>query len=161
EKIIQCVEAAVSKPFDEALKFERDSFSALRASPESKAQRYYFFAEREAAKIPDVGDDVAKRSIKKVGVIGAGTMGGGIAMNFLNIGVPVVLIETKQDALDRGVATIRKNYERTASKGKLTQAELEKRMSSITPSLQIEQTADCDLVIEAIFENMAIKKEVF
>ncbi|MET0387164.1 MAG: 3-hydroxyacyl-CoA dehydrogenase NAD-binding domain-containing protein [Polyangiales bacterium] len=161
EKIIQCVEAAVSKPFDEGLAFEREAFSALRASPESKAQRYYFFAEREAAKIPDVGDDVTRRQVKKVGIIGAGTMGGGIAMNFLNVGTPVVLIETKQEALDRGVATIRKNYERTAAKGKLTSADVEKRMGLITPTLQLEQTADCDLVIEAIFENMAIKKEVF
>jgi 3-hydroxyacyl-CoA dehydrogenase len=161
EKIIQCVEAAVQKPFDEGLKFERDAFAALRASPESKAQRYYFFAEREAAKVPDVGDDVPRRKINKVGIIGAGTMGGGIAMNFLNVGTPVVLIETKQEALDRGLSVIRKNYERTASKGKLTMAEVEKRMGLITPSLKIEATADCDLVIEAIFENMAIKKEVF
>jgi 3-hydroxyacyl-CoA dehydrogenase len=161
EKIIQCVEAAVSKPFDEGLQIERDAFTALRASNESKAQRYYFFAEREAAKVPDIGDDVKRRPIKKVGVIGAGTMGGGISMNFLNIGIPVVLIETKQEALDRGVGVIRKNYERTASKGKLTMAEVEKRMGLITPSLNLEDTKDCDLVIEAIFENMAIKKEVF
>jgi 3-hydroxyacyl-CoA dehydrogenase len=161
EKIIQCVEAAVSKPFEEGLAFERDSFAALRASPESKAQRYYFFAEREAAKVPDVGDDVTRRPVKKVGIIGAGTMGGGIAMNFLNIGTPVVLVETKQEALDRGLAVIRTNYERTASKGKITQADVEKRIGLITPTLQLEQLADCDLVIEAIFENMAIKKEVF
>jgi 3-hydroxyacyl-CoA dehydrogenase len=161
EKIVQCVEVAVSKPFDEGLKFERDAFSALRASPESKAQRYYFFAEREAAKVSDVGDDVTKRPIKKVGIIGAGTMGGGIAMNFLNVGTPVVLIETKQEALDRGVKTIRTNYERTASKGKLTQADVEKRMGLLSPTLKLEDTADCDLVIEAIFENMPIKKEVF
>jgi 3-hydroxyacyl-CoA dehydrogenase len=161
EKIIQCVEAAVQKPFDEGMQFERESFAELRASNESKAQRYYFFAEREAAKIPDLSADVKARPIKKVGIIGAGTMGGGIAMNFLNVGTPVVLIETKQDALDRGVATIRKNYERTASKGKITQADVEKRIGLITPTLQLEDTADCDLVIEAIFENMEIKKELF
>jgi 3-hydroxyacyl-CoA dehydrogenase len=161
EKIVQCIEAAVHKPFDEGLAFERKAFGELRASPESKAQRYYFFAEREAAKIPDVGDDVKPRAIKKVGVIGAGTMGGGIAMNFLNAGIPVVLVETKQDALDRGVATVRKNYERSASKGKLTQADVDARMGMVTPTLQIEQVADCDLVIEAVFETMEIKKEVF
>ncbi|HEX4354260.1 MAG TPA: 3-hydroxyacyl-CoA dehydrogenase NAD-binding domain-containing protein [Polyangiales bacterium] len=161
EKIVQCIEAAVQKPFDEGIVFERKSFSELRASPESKAQRYYFFAEREALKIPDVGDDIKPRPVKKVGIIGAGTMGGGIAMNFLNIGTPVVLVETKQDALDRGVATIRKNYERSAAKGKLSQADVEKRIGLITPTLQIEQVADCDLVIEAVFESMEIKKEVF
>jgi 3-hydroxyacyl-CoA dehydrogenase len=161
EKIVQCVEAAVNKSFDEGIQFERQAFNELRASNESKAQRYYFFAEREAAKVPDVPSDIQQRPIKKVGVIGAGTMGGGIAMNFLNIGTPVVIVETKQDALDRGVGVIRKNYERTASKGKLTAADVEKRMSLITPTLQIEQLADCDLVIEAVFELMEIKKEIF
>jgi 3-hydroxyacyl-CoA dehydrogenase len=161
EKIVQCVEAAVNKPFDEGIQFERQAFNELRASNESKAQRYYFFAEREAAKVPDVPSDTPQRSIKKVGVIGAGTMGGGIAMNFLNIGTPVVIVETKQDALDRGLGVIRKNYERTASKGKMTAEDVEKRMALITPTLQIEQLADCDLVIEAVFELMEIKKEIF
>jgi 3-hydroxyacyl-CoA dehydrogenase len=161
EKIIQCVEAAVTKPFDEGIKFERESFAALRASPESKAQRYYFFAEREAAKVSDIGSDVKERPIKKVGIIGAGTMGGGIAMNFLNVGIPVVLIETKQEFLDRGLKVIRGNYERTASKGKMTQADVEKRMGLISPSLELEKVADCDLVIEAVFENMDIKKQLF
>jgi 3-hydroxyacyl-CoA dehydrogenase len=161
EKIIQCVEAAVQKPFEEGLAFERQAFSELRASPESKALRYYFFAEREAAKIPDLGSEIKPRPINKVGIIGAGTMGGGIAMNFLNIGTAVVIVETKQDALDRGVATIRKNYERTASKGKLTAADVETRMGLLSPTLRIEDTAECDLVIEAIFENMPIKKELF
>jgi 3-hydroxyacyl-CoA dehydrogenase len=161
EKIVQCIEAAVSKPFDEGIQFERQAFNELRASNESKAQRYYFFAEREAAKVPDVPSETPQRNIKKVGVIGAGTMGGGIAMNFLNLGTPVVIVETKQDALDRGISVIRKNYERTASKGKLTAADVEKRMGLITPTLQIEQLADCDLVIEAVFELMEIKKEIF
>ncbi|HET8934428.1 MAG TPA: 3-hydroxyacyl-CoA dehydrogenase NAD-binding domain-containing protein [Polyangiales bacterium] len=161
EKIIQCVEAAVQKPFDEGLKFERESFAALRASSESKAQRYYFFAEREAAKVADLGADVKERPIKKVGIIGAGTMGGGIAMNFLNVGIPVVLIETKQEFLDRGLKVIRGNYERTASKGKMTQEDVEKRMGAISPSLELEKVADCDLVIEAVFENMDIKKQLF
>jgi 3-hydroxyacyl-CoA dehydrogenase len=161
EKIVQCVEAAVNKSFDEGIQFERQAFNELRASNESKAQRYYFFAEREAAKVPDVPSDTKQRPIKKVGIIGAGTMGGGIAMNFLNIGTPVVLVETKQDALDRGLGVIRKNYERTASKGKMTAEDVEKRMGLITPTLQIEQLADCDLVIEAVFELMEIKKEIF
>jgi 3-hydroxyacyl-CoA dehydrogenase len=161
EKIVQCVEAAVNKSFDEGIQFERQSFNELRASNESKAQRYYFFAEREAAKIPDVPSDTPQRKIAKVGVIGAGTMGGGIAMNFLNIGIPVTIVEMKQDALDRGVGVIRKNYERTASRGKLTAAELEKRMGLLTPTLELEQLADCDLVIEAVFELMEIKKELF
>jgi len=161
EKIIQCVEAAVSKPFDEGLAFERESFAALRASPESKAQRYYFFAEREAAKVPDIGDDVPRRKINKVGVIGAGTMGGGIAMNFLNVGVPVTIVEVKPDALERGVGIIRKNYENSAKKGKLTQEAVEKRMGLLTPTLELENLADCDLVIEAVFENMEIKKTLF
>jgi 3-hydroxyacyl-CoA dehydrogenase len=161
EKIVQCIEAAVNKSFDEGIHFERQAFNELRASNESKAQRYYFFAEREAAKVPDVPSDTQQRPIKKVGIIGAGTMGGGIAMNFLNLGTPVVLVETKQEALDRGLSVIRKNYERTASKGKLTAADVEKRMGLITPTLQMEQLADCDLVIEAVFELMEIKKEIF
>jgi 3-hydroxyacyl-CoA dehydrogenase len=161
EKIIQCVEAAVQKPFDEGLKFERESFAALRASSESKAQRYYFFAEREANKVSDIGADVKERPIKKVGIIGAGTMGGGIAMNFLNAGIPVTLIETKQEFLDRGLKVIRGNYERTASKGKMTQEDVEKRMGLITPTLELEKVADSDLVIEAVFENMDIKKQLF
>jgi 3-hydroxyacyl-CoA dehydrogenase len=161
EKIVQCVEAAVNLPFDEGCKFERRAFLELMGGLESKAQRYYFFAEREAAKIPDIAQDTPQRTIAKVGIIGAGTMGGGIAMNFLNVSTAVVIVETKQEALDRGVAVIAKNYERTASKGKLSTADVEKRMGLLTPTLQIEQLHDCDLVIEAVFENMAIKKEIF
>ena len=160
-QIVECVEAAVHMPFEEGLRFERRAFTELLASPESKAQRYYFFAEREASKVADVPSDTPRRKLAKVGVIGAGTMGGGIAMNFLNAGTPVVIVEQKQDALERGVSVIRKNYERTASKGKLTQAELEKRMALLTPTLALEAVADCDLVIEAVFESMAIKREVF
>ncbi len=161
EKIVQCVEAALRMPFDEACQFERRGFQELMASLESKAQRYYFFAEREAAKVPDIAQDTPQRKLEKVGIIGAGTMGGGIAMNFLNTGMSVVIVETKQEALDRGVSVIRKNYERTASKGKLTAADVDKRMGLLTPTLQLEQLHDCDLVIEAVFENMGIKKEVF
>src|SRR5262249_10575352 len=141
--------------------FERAAFNELMASQESRAQRYVFFAERETTKIPDVPADTPQRAIKKVGMIGAGTMGGGIAMNFLNAGVPVTIVEAKQDALDRGVSVVRKNYERTASNGKLTQADVDKRWGLLAPTLELEKLADCDLVIEAVFENMAIKKEVF
>jgi 3-hydroxyacyl-CoA dehydrogenase len=161
ERIVQCVEAAVQMPFTEGMKFERDAFLELRVSPESAAQRYYFFAEREATKLPEGVGSVPPRPVGKVGVIGAGTMGGGIAMNFLNVGTRVVLIEAKQEALDRGVVTIRKNYDRTVSKGKLTHADVEQRMRLLTPSLQLEKVADCNLVIEAAFEAMTVKKEIF
>ena len=120
-----------------------------------------FFAERAVWKVPDVPDDTATLPVAKVGVIGAGTMGGGIAMNFLNVGVPVTIVETKQDALDRGLATIRKNYENTAKRGRLTTVDVEKRMGMLKGTLALEDLADRDLVIEAVFENMDIKKEVF
>jgi len=161
ESNIQCIEAAVNLPFDEGLKAERKLFMELMTGSQSAAQRYVFFAERQAAKIPDVPDDTATIPVKKVGVIGAGTMGGGISMNFLNAGIPVTIIEMKQENLDRGVATIRKNYENTAKKGRLTQDDVEKRMGLLTPSMHLEDLADCDLVIEAVFELMEIKKEVF
>jgi len=128
---------------------------------QSAAQRYAFFAERQANKIPDVPEDTPLIPIAKVGVIGAGTMGGGISMNFLNAGVPVRIVETQQAALDRGLATIRKNYENTAKKGRLTEDDVEKRMGLLSGSLNLEDLADCDLIIEAVFENMDIKKEVF
>jgi 3-hydroxyacyl-CoA dehydrogenase len=161
EKIVQCVEAAVQMSFEDGMRFERAAFVALRSSPESAAQRYYFFAEREAAKIEGVPMSTPQRKIEKVGILGAGTMGGGIAMNFLNLGLPVVIVEQQQEALDRGVSVIRKNYERTASKGKLTAAEVERRMGLLTPTLDFEALRDCDLVIEAVFELMSIKQEVF
>jgi 3-hydroxyacyl-CoA dehydrogenase len=131
------------------------------AEPDSDAARYYAAAEREAGIIAGIGDDVIARPIERVGVIGAGTMGGGIAMNFLNAGLPVMLIDTTQAAVDRGVAVIRGNYERSASKGKLTPADLERRMGLLTSSTSLEQVADCDLVIEAVFEDMALKKDLF
>jgi len=156
---IRCVEAAVnSASFDEGLAVERKLFMELMTGPQSAAQRYYFFAERQAQKIPDVPDDTPTRPIKKVGILGAGTMGGGIAMNFANAGIPVVIVELKQDALDRGLSTIRKNYER--SRGAKPE-ETDKRMSLLTGSLDMSAFADCDLVIEAVFENMDIKKDVF
>ncbi|HEV2530244.1 3-hydroxyacyl-CoA dehydrogenase NAD-binding domain-containing protein [Phenylobacterium sp.] len=156
---IRCVEAAVnSASFDEGLGVERKLFMELMMGPQSAAQRYYFFAERQANKIPDVPDDTPTRPINKVGILGAGTMGGGIAMNFANAGIPVVIVEVKQDALDRGFSTIRKNYER--SRGAVAE-QTEKRMGLLTGSLDMDAFADCDLVIEAVFERMDIKKEVF
>lgn len=161
ENNIKCVEAAVNLPFDEGLKEERRLFMELMTGTQSAAQRYVFFAERQAAKIPDVPDDTPTIPVKKVGVIGAGTMGGGIAMNFLNAGIPVTIIEAKQENLERGVGIIRKNYENTAKKGRLTQDDVEKRMGLLTPSMEMEALAECDMVIEAVFELMEIKKEVF
>jgi 3-hydroxyacyl-CoA dehydrogenase len=158
---IRCIEAAVNKPFDEGMAVERELFRELMAGPQSRAQQYFFFAEREAAKIPDVPKDTPERPIEKVGVIGAGTMGGGISMNMANIGVPVTIVETGQDALDRGLGTIRRNYENTAVKGRITTDDVETRCGLITGSLDLEDLADCDLIIEAVFENMDIKKEVF
>ncbi len=161
ESNIQCIEAAVNLPFEEGLKVERKLFMELMTGPQSAAQRYVFFAERAANKIPDVGDDVELLPIKSVGVIGAGTMGGGISMNFLNAGIPVKIVEMKQEALDRGLGVIRKNYENTARKGRLTQDDVEKRMAALTGSLDLSELADCDLIIEAVFENMDIKKDIF
>jgi 3-hydroxyacyl-CoA dehydrogenase len=159
EANIKCVEAAVnSASFEEGLAVERKLFMELMTGSQSAAQRYYFFAERQAQKIPDVPDDTPVRPIRKVGVLGAGTMGGGISMNFANAGIPVVIVELKQDALDRGLATIRKNYER--SRGAKPE-ETEKRMSLLSGSLDMDAFADCDLVIEAVFERMDIKKDVF
>ncbi len=159
---IRCVEAAVnSATFDEGLKTEGKLFMELMTGEQSAAQRYFFFAERQATKIPDVPKDTAEIDIKKVGVIGAGTMGGGISMNILNVGVPVTIVETKQEALDRGLGVIRKNYENTAKKGRISQQDVEDRMALLTGTLNIEDLADCDLVIEAVFENMDVKKDIF
>ena len=158
---IRCIEAAVNLPFKEGLEVERKLFLELMSGSQSAAQRYAFFAERQAQKIPDVADDTPVIPVNKVGIIGAGTMGGGIAMNFANVGIPVVLIEVKQDALDRGLATIRKNYERTASRGGITPEQVEERCALIPGSLQMESLADVDLVIEAVFERMDIKKDIF
>jgi 3-hydroxyacyl-CoA dehydrogenase len=161
ERCIQAVEAAVNRPFAEGLRFEREQFLELVASPESKAQRYAFFAEREAAKIPDVPPDTPTREIRKAAVIGAGTMGGGIAMNFANAGIPVTVVEVSREALDRGIGVVRKNYEATASRGRLTREDVERRMGLITPTTDFGAVADADIVIEAVFEEMPIKKEVF
>jgi 3-hydroxyacyl-CoA dehydrogenase len=158
---IRCVEAAVNQPFDQGIETERKLFLELMNGVQSAAQRYVFFAERQVWKIPDVPEDTPVVPIKKVGVIGAGTMGGGISMNFLNAGIPVTIVETKQEALDRGLGVIRKNYETTAKRGKLKIEDVEKRMNQLTGTLDLNALADCDLVIEAVFENMEIKKEVF
>ena len=158
---IQCIEAAVNLPFDDGIKVEQKLFRELITGTQSAAQRYVFFAERQVWKLPDVPADTPTIPVAKVGVIGAGTMGGGISMNFLNAGVPVTIVETKQETLDRGIATIRKNYENTAKKGRLTQEDVEKRMSLLTGTLSLEALADVDLVIEAVFENMEIKKDIF
>ena len=158
---IRTIEAAVNEPFDQGLKTERGLFMELMTGPQSAAQRYVFFAERQANKIPDVPEDTEVLPIKKVGVIGAGTMGGGISMNFLNAGIPVTIIEAKQENLDRGVGIIRKNYENTAKKGRLKPEDVETRMGLLTPSMSLDDLADCDLIIEAVFELMEIKKDVF
>ncbi|MGH7319966.1 MAG: 3-hydroxyacyl-CoA dehydrogenase NAD-binding domain-containing protein [Candidatus Rokuibacteriota bacterium] len=161
ESCIQAVEAAVTLPFAEGLARERELFVELLNSPESTAQRYFFFAEREAAKIPDVPADTPTREICQAAVIGAGTMGGGIAMNFANAAIPVTVVEVTREALDRGLGIVRRNYEATASKGRLTKDDVEKRMALITPTTDFGAVADADIVIEAVFEEMPIKKEVF
>ena len=161
EKCVDCVEAATQKGIEEGLLFERGHFLALMMTPESKALRHAFFGERAASKIPDVPDDTPLRSIATVGVIGAGTMGGGISMNFLNAGIPVTILETKQEALDRGVATIRKNYEAQVKKGKLKPEKYNERMALLTTTLSYNDLKNCDLIIEAVFEDIGVKQVVF
>ena len=161
EACIQAVKAAVDLPFAEGIKKERELFLKLVTGDQSRALRHVFFAERAAAKIDDTPADTPVIEIKKVGVLGAGTMGGGITMNFLSAGIPVTIVEREQAALDRGVAIIKKNYEATAKKGRLTEEQVAKAVSLLTPSLSYDDLADCDLVIEAVFENMDIKKDVF
>ncbi len=160
QRIVDAIEAAVTLPFDQGIERERELVRALMASDQSKAQRYFFFAEREAAKIPGVTPPKSS-GVEQAAVIGAGTMGGGIAMNFANAGIPVTLIDAKADALERGLATIRRNYENTAKRGGLTAEQVEQRMARIRPSQSIADVAGADVVIEAVFENTALKKEVF
>jgi 3-hydroxyacyl-CoA dehydrogenase len=160
-KCIDAVAAAVTKPFDEGLKFERELFTQLVQTPESRALRHAFFAERAAAKIPDVPENTPARKIASVAVIGAGTMGGGIAMNFLSAGFPVTLLEMKQEALDKGVATLRKNYEGSIKRGKLTPEKLQQNMALLKATLSYDDIKTADLVIEAVFEDMAVKQAVF
>src|SRR5881409_2434857 len=161
ENIVKAVEAAVSLPFETGLKRERELFVELLNSPESKAQRYFFFAEREAAKIPDVPPDTPAKEIKKAAVIGAGTMGGGIAMNFANVGIPVTVLEVAREPLERGLDVVRKNYEATASKGRLTPADVGRRLGLIRGTTDFGEVADADIVVEAVFEELPIKQEVF
>jgi 3-hydroxyacyl-CoA dehydrogenase len=159
--IIKCVQAAVELPFDEGMKRERELFVELLTSSESAAQRHYFFAEREAAKVLDVPADTPQRTIKTAGIVGAGTMGGGIAMNFANAGIPVTVLEVKQEALDRGLKTIRTNYENTAKRGGMKAEDVDKRMALIKPTLSYDDLKDADVVIEAVFETMEVKEGVF
>jgi len=160
----QCVDAvaaACNMKFDEGLKTEREAFAALMMTPESKALRHAFFAERAASKIPDVPATTPVRAINKLAVIGAGTMGGGIAMNFLNAGIPVVMLEMKQEALDKGLAIIRKNYESQVKKGKLKDDKYQARMAMLSTTLSYEAIGDADMVIEAVFEDIGVKETVF
>ncbi len=158
---IACVVAASELPFDEGMKFEREQFMKLMTGTQSAAQRHLFFAERQAAKIDDVDPKTPLRPINRVGVIGAGTMGGGISMNFLSAGIPVTIVEMQQEALDRGTGVMRKNYEASAAKGRIKPDAPEKAMGLLTPTLKLEDLADCDLIIEAVYENMDVKKELF
>ena len=158
---IRCIEAAATQSFDEGEQTERRLFMELMGGTQSKAQRYLFFAEREAQKIPGLPKGTAVRPIKTVGIIGAGTMGGGISMNFLSAGYKVTIVEANERALERGVGVMRGNYENTAKKGRLTTEQVERNMGLLTPSMSLDDLAECDLVIEAVFENMAIKKEIF
>ncbi|MBW8720233.1 MAG: 3-hydroxyacyl-CoA dehydrogenase family protein, partial [Variovorax paradoxus] len=160
-KCVDAVQAATKMKFDEGMAEERRIFTALMFTPESLALRHLFMAERAASKIPDVPEDTSKREIKSVGVIGAGTMGGGISMNFLNAGIPVKILEMKQDALDRGVATIKKNYEAQVKKGKLKQDKYEQRMALLSTTLSYDDLKDADLIIEAVFEEIGVKEKVF
>ncbi|MBB5442512.1 MULTISPECIES: 3-hydroxyacyl-CoA dehydrogenase NAD-binding domain-containing protein [unclassified Paraburkholderia] len=160
-KCIDAVEAGVNDGFDKGLAFERECFIALVQTPESRALRHAFFGERAASKIPDVQSDTSVRDIDRVAVIGAGTMGGGIAMNFLNAGIPVTLLETKQEALDRGLATIRKNYEATVGKGKLKPEVMEQRLALLSSTLSYDDLKHADIIVEAVFEELGVKEQVF
>ena len=161
DRIVSCIEAAVNLPMDEGLQRERELFSELVKSPESAAMRHIFFAERQAAKIKDLPKDTPQRSINKVAIIGGGTMGGGIAMCFANVDIPVVMVEVSDEALERGLGIIRKNYSITVKKGKMSEAHMESRLELITGTTDYADIADVDLVIEAVFENLDLKKEIF
>lgn len=161
EANIACVEKATQTPYAEGVQFEREQFMKLMFGVQSAAQRHIFFAERKASKIDDIPADTSLRDIKRVGVIGAGTMGGGISMNFLSAGIPVTIVEMQQDALDRGTGVMRKNYEASAAKGRMKPEQVEAAMGALKPTLALEDLADCDLIIEAVYENMDVKKELF
>ncbi len=161
EQIVRAIEAAVNLPFDQGIKREWELFLEIRDSAESQAQRYAFFSERATSKVPDVPAATPTIAVEQVGVIGAGTMGGGITMNFLNVGVPVTLVEMNQAALDRGMATIRKNYENSVRRGRMSKSQVERCLALITPTLSFEALAGVDLAIEAAYETMAVKQEIF
>ena len=161
ENIIKAVQAAAELPYDAGKKRERELFEELQGSDSANAQKYTFFAERAVNKIPDMAKDTPTRKVESVGIIGAGTMGGGIAMNFLNIGLPVTLVEQTVEALDRGISVIRGNYERSEKKGRITSAQVEERMGLISPSVDYADLQNADLIIEAVYETMPIKKDVF
>ncbi len=158
---IQCVEAAVNLPFEEGIKVEQDLFMKLMTGSQSAAQRYIFFAQRQVTKIPDIEKETPLKEINSVGVIGAGTMGGGISMNFANVGIPVTIIEQSQERLDKGIGIIRKNYENTAAKGRITNEQVEERMALISGQTSLDALDSQDLIIEAVFENMDLKKDIF
>jgi 3-hydroxyacyl-CoA dehydrogenase len=158
---IACVVKATETAFVDGIAFERQEFMKLMMGTQSAAQRHIFFAERQAAKIDDVPADTQRRAIKRVGVIGAGTMGGGISMNFLSAGIPVTIVEMQADALDRGTGVMRKNYEASAAKGRMKPEQVEAAMGALKPTLNFDDLADCDLIIEAVYENMDVKKEIF
>ncbi|HKZ73388.1 MAG TPA: 3-hydroxyacyl-CoA dehydrogenase NAD-binding domain-containing protein [Steroidobacteraceae bacterium] len=161
QRIVDAVEAAVTLPFDAGLARERELIMACFQSPQSRALQHVFFAERQVAKIPGLSSDAKARDVRKVAVIGAGTMGGGIAMSFANAGIPVTMLEAGREALDRGLGIVRRNYEASAAKGRMSKDEVERRMGLLQPTLSYEDLGDADLVIEAVFETLEIKREVF
>ena len=160
-KNVDLIEATLDVSFDEGIKQEQDAFQALMAGRQSQAQRYYFFSEREAAKVPDIPRETPLRDVKTVGILGAGTMGGGIAMNFANAGIPVKIVERDQEALDRGIDVVRKNYQRSAKRGRFTMEQVEERMSLLEPGTDKSVFGEVDMVIEAVFELMPLKKTIF
>jgi 3-hydroxyacyl-CoA dehydrogenase len=160
-KNLEAVRAAVEKPYAEGVAVERQLFMELMSGTQAKAQQYFFFAERKAAKIEGVDESVQPRAIKRVGVIGAGTMGGGISMNFLTAGIPVTIVEMNQEALDRGTGVMLKNYQASAKKGRFTDEQVGQFMGLLKPTLNFDDLAECDLIIEAVFEQMEIKKDIF
>ena len=158
---VRCIEAAATLPFDEGLAVERKLFGELMSGTQSKAQQYYFFAEREAAKIPDIPKDTPITKVAKAGVLGGGTMGGGIAMNFANVGIPVTIVERDEESLARGLSVIRKNYERSDARGSISSDDVGTRMALISGSTDKGVFHDCDILVEAVFEDLELKKSVF